>query len=116
MNNMKPRFPSCLVSVVQGGGGDYSFLSSASLSIVSDYVHLLQAQCTHLPAGECTMSQNDIIQNYFLGHDNQLTVLKWPSQSPDLNLSLWDVLKWEDHIMDVRTTSQEQLCDAFMPI
>ncbi len=39
-------------------------------------------------------------------------------QSPDLNPieHLWDVVEREIHIMDVKTTNLQQLCDAIMSI
>ncbi len=57
------------------------------------------------------MSQ--IISDWFLEHDNEFTLLKWPPQSPDLNPieRLWDVVEREICIMDV-----QQLCDAIMSI
>ncbi len=62
------------------------------------------------------MSQ--IISDWFLEHDNEFTLLKWPPQSPDLNPIeyLWDVVEREILIMDVQPTNLQQLCDAIMSI
>ncbi len=48
-----------------------------------------------------------IISDWFLEHDNEFTLLKWPPQSPDLNPieQLWDVVEREIHIMDVQPTN-----------
>ncbi len=42
-----------------------------------------------------------IISDWFLEHDNEFTLLKWPPQSPDLNPTehLWDVVEREIRIM-----------------
>ncbi|KAI5624640.1 hypothetical protein C0J50_15786, partial [Silurus asotus] len=59
-----------------------------------------------------------IISDWFLEHDNEFTVLKWPLQSPDLNPieDLWDVVEREIRIMDVQPTNLQQLRDAIMSI
>ncbi len=54
-----------------------------------------------------------IILDWFLKHDNELTLLKWPPQSPD---HLWDVVERENRIMDVQPTNLQQLCDAIISI
>jgi len=59
-----------------------------------------------------------IISNWFLEHDNEFTVLRWPLQSPDLNPieHLWDVVERQIGIIDVQPTNLQQLCDAIMSI
>lgn len=59
-----------------------------------------------------------IISNWFLEHDNELPVLQWPPQSPDLNPieHLWGVVEREIRIIDVQPTNLQQLHDAIMSI
>ncbi len=54
-----------------------------------------------------------IISDWFLEHDNELTLLKWPPQSPDHNPieHFWDVVERKIRIMDV-----QQLRDAIMSL
>ncbi len=59
-----------------------------------------------------------IISDWFLEHDNEFTLLKWPPQSPDPNPieHLWDAVEREIRIMDVQPTNLQQLRDAIMSI
>jgi len=57
-------------------------------------------------------------QKWFLEHDIEFTVLKWPPQSPDLNSieHLWDVVERELRARDVHPTNLHQLQDAILSI
>ncbi len=59
-----------------------------------------------------------IISDWFLEHDNEFTLLKWPPKSTELNpiKHLWDVVEREICIMDVQSTNLQQLRDAIMSI
>ncbi len=62
--------------------------------------------------------KSEIISGWFLEHDNEFTLLKWPPQSPDLNPIglLWDVVEREIRIINVQPTNLQQLRDAIMSI
>ncbi len=92
--------PSCLVSTVQAGGGvmvwgvfswhtlgllvpiEHRLNATAYLSIVADHVHPFMTTVYHLlmyfqqDNAPCHKAQ--IISDWFLEHDNEFTLLKWP--------------------------------------
>ncbi len=97
--------------------------ATAYLSIVADRVHPFMT--TVYTSSDGYFQQNNapchkaqIISDWFLEHDNEFTLLKWPPQSPDLSPieHLWDVVEREIHIMDVQPTNLQQLRDAIMSI
>ncbi len=134
--------PSCLVSTVQTGGGgvmvwgifswhnlgplvpiEYNLNTTAYLSIVADHVHPFIT--TVDPSSKGYFQQDNapchkaqIISDWFLEHDNEFNLLKWPPQSPDLSPieQLWDVVEREIRIMDVQLTTLQQLHDFIMSI
>ncbi len=133
--------PSCLVSMVRAGGGvmvwgifswhtlgvlvpiEHGLNATAYLRFVADHVHPFMT--TVYPSSDGYFQQDNapchkaqIISDWFLEHDNEFTLLKWPPQSPDLNPieHLWDVVEQEIRIMDVLPTNLLQLRDAIMSI
>lgn len=53
----------------------------------------------------------------FLEHHNEVSVLKWPLQSPFVNLikHLWGVMEQKILFMDVQLTNLQRLCDQYGP-
>ncbi len=129
--------PSCLVSTVQASGGgvmvwgifywhtlgplvpiEHRLNATAYLSIVADHVHpfittVYSSSDGYFLQDNAPCHKAQIISDWFLEHDNEFTLLKWPPHSPDLNPieHLWDVVEREIRIMDV-----QQLRDAIMSI
>ncbi len=62
--------------------------------------------------------KTQIISDWFLEHDNEFNLLKWPPQSPELNPieHIWDVVEWEIRIIDVQLKNLQELRDAIMSI
>ncbi len=134
--------PSCLVSTVQADGGgemmwgifsmhtlvplvpiEHCLNATSYLSIVTDHVHPFMTTVYpssdgyfHHDNAPCYKAQ--IISNWFLEHDNEFTLLKWPPQSPDLSLieHLEVVVEREICIMDMQSTNLQQHRDAIMSI
>ncbi len=134
--------PSCLVSSVQAGGGgvmvcgkfswhtlgplvtiEHYLNATAYLSIVADHVHpfmttVYLSSDGYFQQDNAPCHKAQIISDWFLEHDNEFTLLKWPPQSPDLNPieHRWDVVEREIWIMDMQQTNLQQLRDAIMSI
>ncbi len=133
--------PSCLVSTVQAGGGvivwgifswhtlsllvpiEHRLNATVYLSIVGDHVHpfmttVYTSSDVYFQQDNAPCHKAQIISDWFLEHDNDFTLLKWPPQSPDLNPieHLWDVVEREIRIMDVQPTNLQKLHDAIMSI
>ncbi len=97
--------------------------ATAYLSIVADHVHPFMTTVNlssdgYFQQDNAPCHKAQIISDWFLEHDNEFTLLKWLSQSPDLNpiKQLWDVVEREILIMDVQPTNVQQLRDAIMSI
>ncbi len=123
--------PSCIISTIQAGcggvwcGGYFlGTLGPLSTNWASFKRHSLPEYCCwpcpslydySVSIFWCYFQQDNapchkaqIISDWFLEHDNEFTLLKWPPQSPDLNPieQLWDVVEREIHIMDEQPTNR----------
>ncbi len=137
VKNMK-----AVVSTVQAGGGgvmvwgmfswhtlgllvpiEHRLNPTAYLSIVADHVYpfmttVYLSSDGYFQQDNAPCHKAQIISDWFLEHDDEFTLLKWPPQSPDLNTieHLWDVVEREIRIIDVQPTNLQQLHDAIMTI
>jgi len=64
--------------------------TTAYLSIVADHVHPFMTPVYlstdgYFQHNNAPCHKGQIISDWFLEHDNDFTLLKWPPQSPDLN-------------------------------
>ncbi len=138
VKNMKSMDPSCLVSMVQAGGGGVGDIFLTHFGHLSTNRALFKCHslpeyccwpCPYLydysvPIFWCYFQKNNapchkaqIISDWFLEHDNDFTLLKWPPQSHLMPKEhLWDVVEREIRIMDVQLTNLWQLCDVFKSI
>jgi len=100
--------PACLVTTVQAGGdgvmvwGMFSWntlgpFSANWASFKFFYLKNTSSRIMH------NVTKLESFLNWFLEHDNEFTVLKWPPQWPDLNPieHLWDVVERELCALDL---------------
>ncbi len=67
--------------------------ATAYLSIVADHVHpfmttVYSSSDDYFQQDIAQYHKAQIISDWFLEHDNELTLLKWPPQLPDLRFSM----------------------------
>ncbi len=94
------------------------FYSPRSKIVISHTPTVYQFSDGYFQQDNAPCHKAQIISDWFLEHDNEFTLLKWPPQSPDINpiKHLWDVVEREIRIMDVKPTNLQQLRDAIISI